>query len=112
MDIFRKVTLSSLLAASFGLVAATAWAQDMSPPEPGKMGGMKEMHEKMGGMHKQRVEGMHAMPATVTTVDKQTGLVEVTAEGMNLRLHFPPATVADLKEGDKISVHMGYSKEK
>jgi hypothetical protein len=50
------------------------------------------------------------MPATVNSVDKQTGLVDVNAEGMSLKVHFPPAAVANLAAGDKITVHMGYSK--
>jgi hypothetical protein len=53
---------------------------------------------------------MHAMPATVTSVDTTTGIVEVSSESMSLRVHFPPASVADLKAGDKITLHMGYTK--
>jgi hydrogenase maturation factor len=45
----------------------------------------------------------------VTSVDKATGIVEVTSAGMSLRVHFPPASVADLKAGDKIILHLGYS---
>jgi hypothetical protein len=50
------------------------------------------------------------MPATVSSVDTKTGVVEVNSGGMSLKVHFPPASVADLKAGDKITLHMGFSK--
>jgi hypothetical protein len=58
-------------------------------------------HDKNGSMHK--------MPATVTSVDAKTGIVDVTTAGMALKVHFPPASIANLKSGDKITLHMGYS---
>jgi hypothetical protein len=69
----------------------------------GGMGHHGPMKHKMNG-------SMHAMPATVNSVDTTTGMVEVTSAGMTLRVHFPPASVADLKAGDKITLHMGYTK--
>lgn len=100
--------------AALGLcmASATVYAQDSMPMTPapatssaGHMNkGMsnKRMHNKMNG-------SMHRMPATVTSVDATTGIVEVTAGGMALKVHFPPASVAKLKTGDKITLHMGYS---
>jgi hypothetical protein len=38
------------------------------------------------------------------------GMVHVKSEGMNLRLHFPNAS-QDLKKGDRITVHLGYTKD-
>jgi hypothetical protein len=55
--------------------------------------------------------GMHDMPATVTEVDHKTGIVEVESGSMKLKVHFPAASVADLKKGDKITLHLGYSKQ-
>ena len=101
--------------AAFGLclAAGTAGAQDtgsMAPaPASSSMGHMTHgsMHHKMG----RAMNGsMHKMPATVTSVDTTSGIVEVNTAGMSLRVHFPPASVADLKAGDKITLHMGYSK--
>lgn len=54
---------------------------------------------------------MHTMPATVNSVDTKTGIVDVTAGGMSLKVHFPPTSVADLKSGDQITLHMGFSKK-
>ena len=60
-------------------------------------------------MHK-KMMGMHTMPATVTTVDTTTSVVDVMTEGMALKVHFPPKAMASLKAGDKITLHMGFSK--
>lgn len=99
--------------AAFGLFLAVgaASAQDMAPaPASSSMGHMDKgaMHHKM--MRHDKNGSMHKMPATVTSVDTTTGIVEVTTAGMSLRVHFPPASVADLKAGDKITLHMGYTK--
>lgn len=53
---------------------------------------------------------MHMMPATVTKADPKSGLLDVNSKGMPLRLHFPPASLAGLKPGDKVSLHMGFTK--
>ena len=53
--------------------------------------------------------GEHSMSGTVESVNSN-GMVHVKSEGMNLRLHFPQAS-QNLKKGDKITVHLGYSKD-
>ena len=83
-----------------------AVAQDMPTSGMDKMGAM---HSDMKGMHGNMM-GMHKMPATVTTADTKTGVVEVMTEGMALKVHFPPAAMGSLKAGDKITLHMGFSK--
>ena len=89
------------LGAALALAASPALAQDQ-----GAMGGMNM--PGMSGMG--NMMGMHMMPATVTAIDAKTGLVDVTAGSMALKLHFPPASLASLKEGDKITLHLGFSK--
>jgi hypothetical protein len=54
--------------------------------------------------------GMHDMAATVTAVNKTTGAVSVNAGGMSLHVHFPPASLANVNVGDKITVHLGFTK--
>jgi hypothetical protein len=104
---YRRMGLALALAlASVGALAA----QD-SPP---KQDAMDAMHGQAGmqgmkGMHA-NMQGMHMMPATVSAVDTKTGVVDVTAGGMALKVHFPPASVANLKAGDQITLHMGFSK--
>jgi len=54
--------------------------------------------------------GMHMMPATITAIDARTGMVDVTAGSMALKLHFPPASLKDVKTGDRITLHLGFNK--
>lgn len=91
------VTLCSTLA----LATSPAWAQNQGGMSGMNMPGMSGMGDMMG---------MHMMPATVTAIDTKTGLVDVTAGSMALKLHFPPASLASLKAGDKITLHLGFSK--
>jgi len=94
-----------LFAAALTLLAAPAFAQGQ--PAQGGMGmggGMRGMDMSAGVM------GMHTMPATVTAVDAKTGVVDVNSEGFALKMHYPAASVANLKAGDKITLHLGFSK--
>ena len=68
---------------------------------------MQAKHEDM----KSAAMGMHDMPATVTEVDHKTGMVDVESMNMKMKVHFPAASVADLKKGDKITLHLGFSKQ-
>ncbi|MEP6897415.1 MAG: hypothetical protein ABI870_02685 [Rhodanobacter sp.] len=112
----RKFGISLLgsLALVVGLSGAVA-AQDMPASGSSSMSSMKSMgsvsadHSAMKGKHGHMM-GMHMMPATVNAVDASTGVVDVTAGGMALKVHFPPAAEAGLKAGDKITLHLGYSK--
>lgn len=96
-----------------GCVASSAgMTQDTMPPgsmpSAGQDTGVHMTHttrtDAMVNMH-----GMHTMPATVTNADPKTGIVDVMTEGMALRVHFPPAAMANLKTGDKIGLYMAYS---
>jgi len=87
----RTLALASILTLSVSPVLAH---------EAGSASGMN-----MAGMM-----GMHDMAATVTTVDSSTGMVDVDADGMKLRVHFPPSTLASVKAGDKITLHLAFSK--
>jgi hypothetical protein len=121
-----KMTFSTsrvllLSALTFGVaISGSAFAQstasssagmDKMGPMPANSGAMKGMDtmDGMSDMHK-RMMGMHMMPATVTTADTKTGVVDVMTQGMALKVHFPPKAMASLKAGDKITLHMGYSK--
>ena len=111
----RKSLVSML--GSLALVMAlggSAWAQDTTPTGSGhSMDKMGATHSDMKGTHKnmsKHMMGMHMMPATVTEADTKTGVVDVMSGGMALKVHFPPKAMAGLKEGDKITLHMGFSK--
>jgi hypothetical protein len=98
------------LAAALALASGAALGQDAKVPPEHDMSsmGQKDMaaHDMMN-----KNPSMHAMPATVNSVDSKTGIVDVTAGGMSLKVHFPPTSVADLKSGDQITLHMGFSKK-
>ena len=99
MNFSRKtLLLMGTLALASG--ATGVWAQGAGTPPS---------HD-MGNMDMSKMPSMHTMPATVSSVDTKTGVVEVNSGGMSLKVHFPPASVADLKAGDKITLHMGFSK--
>lgn len=103
------VSMLGSLALAFAFGGA-AWAQDTMPAgSPQNMDKMGATHSDMKDMHKNMM-GMHMMPATVTAADTTTGVVDVMTGGMALKVHFPPKAMASLKAGDKITLHMGFSK--
>lgn len=110
---FSPKVVAASMALGLCMAVATVHAQDSGAMAPASssssMGSMHSgrMHNKM--MH--RMNGsMHKMPATVTSVDATTGVVGVDAAGMALTVHFPPNSMANLQVGDKITLHMGFSK--
>ncbi|KRE87506.1 hypothetical protein ASG75_05120 [Rhodanobacter sp. Soil772] len=110
---FSPKLIAATTALGLCMAAGTVYAQDATPmtpaPAASSMGHMSSgsMQHKM--MKHDRNGSMHKMPATVTSADAKTGVVEVTTAGMSLKVHFPPASMAKLKAGDKIVLHMGYS---
>lgn len=67
--------------------------------------GMQDNAMQGNGM----VMGKHDMTGMVTQV-KSNGVVYVTTAGMHLRIHFPGAS-QQLKKGDKITLHLSYTKD-
>lgn len=115
--IFSSRVLIATVALGLSVAASTVMARDSASTAPApagtSMGHMDKAmsHDKMHDkMHRMGNGSMHKMPATVTAVDASTGKVEVNSGGMALTVHFPPKSVAGLKVGDKITLHMGYSK--
>ena len=96
MPNIRTVALMSLLL----LASPAALAHDSRSTQGTNMPGMK-----MDNML-----GMHDMAATVVAVDNKTGLVDANAGGMALKVHFPPAALANLKAGDSITLHLAFTK--
>jgi len=101
--------------------AANAQAQPPASSQSSQQGAMMQQGGMMrgqmmqggmmqGGMMGGQMMGMHVMAVTVTGLDAKTGLVDASAGTMALRLHFPPASLAGVKVGDKLSVHLGFSK--
>lgn len=88
-------------ATPIALLSAAAIAQSQGTGHAHDMAMCKEM---------QGMTGMHQMPGKVKAVDTKTGVVDVDAGGMALKLHFPANAVANMKAGDSINVHMGFMK--
>lgn len=55
--------------------------------------------------------GDHDMSGTVSKLDHKKGTFVLTTGMGPLHLHFPPDVVKDLKDGDKITVHLGLTKD-
>jgi len=52
--------------------------------------------------------GQHTMTGTVTAVDHTTGVLSLNTHEGELKLHFPPATVKEVKTGDTLTVSLGF----
>lgn len=88
-----------MLASAIALSAMPAFAHE----------GQKDGHDMdMSGM--ENMIGMHEMSVVVKSIDSKTGLMDVDAGGMALKVHFPPSTLKDVKVGDKITLHLGFAK--
>ncbi len=114
MKISPKIIVATV-ALGLSMAVTTVYAQENAMHQAsGMQHGDKSMqHTDKSMMHhnmKRMNKSMHKMPATVTSVDHQTGIVEVNSAGMSLRVHFPPPSVVNLKAGDKIVLHLGFTK--
>lgn len=55
--------------------------------------------------------GKHDMSVTVESVDHKTGFMKLKSGPGEMTIHFPPPAVKELKKGDKIKVHLSFTKE-
>jgi hypothetical protein len=98
--------LPSLFASLAGAVLVGGMAVAQNAPMKSTVA-----QETQREMKASSAMGMHDMSVTVTEVDHKTGIVDVETGSMKLKVHFPAASVADLKKGDKITLHLGFSKQ-
>lgn len=91
---------AAVLAANF---ASAALADDY-----GKAYDEMKRPDAMG--MKSTMMGRHDMAGTVETIDHKTGMIKVKTGVGPMDIHFPPPTIKDLKPGDSITLHLGYSK--
>lgn len=103
----KKISLllaGGLLAANLAL---PVWAEHEQYGEPA-MGTGKT--EKMGmGKMKHKMMGWHKMSGTVKDIDQAKGMLTLFNNEAEMMLHFPPASIKDLKNGDTITVELGFS---
>jgi Cu/Ag efflux protein CusF len=100
----KVIAYFSILFA-LATIARPAFAQSQNMDN---MPGMNMTGMNTPGM--QSMSGMHMMSATVTAIDSSTGLTDVDTGSMKLRVHFPSASLAGIKAGDKISLHLAFTK--
>ncbi len=94
----KKIMLFGILAMFAGMTElAVAHDYGAGWNHPGK--GMGRM-----------VEGRHWMTGKVEGVDHKTGWLKVKTDEGTLNVHFAPDSIKDLKDGDTITVHLGYTK--
>lgn len=56
--------------------------------------------------------GIHTMSGTIEDIDKESGVVDLKTAVGDLKLHFPPQSLANVKEGDQIEVQLGFNPQK
>jgi hypothetical protein len=109
-----SLAVGPALAQEHDHAAHAAAGATKAKPEPKVQGGtMQGGMMQNGMMHDGMMKGMmgmHVVPITVTALNPKSGLVDGTSGAMALKLHFPSASLAGVKVGDKLSVHMGFSR--
>jgi len=105
---------SCLFASAFVL---PVYADDYGRPGmgmkgEGRMGMMKgECMMDMDGMRGDcPMMGAHVMSGAVDKIDYAKGTLMLKHSAADMMLHFPPAAIKDLKNGDTITVKLGFTK--
>ncbi|HZW24328.1 MAG TPA: hypothetical protein VFF26_02490 [Gallionella sp.] len=113
----KKLTLllsSTLLAAAFAMPACAGdYGSGMGMMKgEGRMGMMKgDCMMDMDGMRGDcPMMGAHAMTGTVDRIDHAKGTLMLKNSVADMMLHFPPASIKDLKNGDTITIKLGFAK--
>lgn len=56
--------------------------------------------------------GSHSMTGKVSKIDHAKGTLMLQHKAADMMLHFPSSAIKDLKNGDTITVYLGYSKKR
>ncbi len=106
-------TVTALFAAltAFSAIATTASAGD--DKDKGKAStGEYSAGASAGGGAGGDLMGTHKMTGTIEDIDKKSGVVDLKTEVGDLKLHFPPQSLNNVKEGDRIEVQLGFNPQK
>ena len=111
---FALLLGSSLFAAT---LAVPVQAEDYVQPGMGMMKGDGKMGMKGGCMMDMRgmrgdcpMMGTHSMTGTVDKIDHAKGTLMLKNSASDMMLHFPPGAIKDIKDGDTITVNLGFTK--
>ena len=115
----KKITLmlGGLLAAALSMpVLAEGYGpdkmgMDKMGMEKGRMMKGDCMMDGSGMRGDCPMMGSHSMSGKVSKIDHARGTLMLTHKAADMMLHFPPAAIKDLKNGDTITVYLGYSKK-
>ena len=99
-----------LLAANFAVpvCAEEGYGSGMGMEKSGM--GMEKMEKMEMEKGKHKMMGWHKMSGTVDNIDYAKGMLTLKSGAPDMMLHFPPASIKDLKNGDTITVDLGFAK--
>ena len=98
----KKISLlliSGLVAANLAVPVLAKDFTDYGAPNMGH--NQDKMKSKMMGSHK--------MSGTVDNIDHEKGMLTLKSSAPDMMLHFPPDSIKDLKNGDTITINIGFS---
>lgn len=99
MKKYSLLLISGLLAANFAVTVYAAHFADYAAPDAEH----NQEKEKMG---------VHKMTGIVDSIDYANGMLTLRKSGApDMILHFPAASIKNLKNGDAITVDLGFSKK-
>lgn len=106
---YRVLTVSAV-ALTFS--AGTAFAQTSAPPA-GKPADKTDKDKAPSAAPRTGADfkGRHTMTGEVTKIDKDKGMVSLKTKEGEFNLHFPPTALKDVKEGDRLTVQLGFREE-
>lgn len=61
---------------------------------------------KMGKTAAGAMRGQHRMVGEVTKIDHEKGMLTLKTDEGDMDLHFPPSALSNIKEGERVEVHM------
>jgi hypothetical protein len=94
--------LPSMIVAAMAatcVLTGQGLAQSPAKPEPSASPAKAGTADSM--------KGQHSMEGEVTKVDAKKGWVDVKTPEGRMKLHFPPAALASVKKGDRVTVEIG-----
>ena len=92
-----------MMAVALGLALSVSVA---TPVVAGQYGGNSN-DKNMASDSKEM--GEHHMDGTVTKINHHTGFITVKTDEGSMRLHYPPKSIKDIKDGSKLRLYLGYS---
>lgn len=106
MKKFSLLLTGGLLAANFAMpvCADEGYGNPAMGMEKPAMG-MERMERR-----EHRMMGWHKMTGTIDSIDYAKGMLTLKSNAPDMMLHFPPASIKDLKKGDTITVDLGFAK--